>query len=193
MRNEWGIASICDIVLNHTANESEWLLENPETAYSCFTMPHLRPAFLLDVVFSSISNDAAAGNLENVGVPKLIETDDDIQVSIVFEFPCEMFLIDENFVFCRLCDINCTRFICRKQNSVNSINATQRNMCRISMRKFDWAKSPVQAIHPFCWTNWRSFKIRNTSVWAQQSILIWHWPNTTSTGNNYFDSLFEWN
>lgn len=81
VRNEWGIASICDIVLNHTANESEWLLENPESTYSCFTMPHLRPAFLLDVVFSSVSIDTAAGYLENVGVPKLVETEQHIQVS----------------------------------------------------------------------------------------------------------------
>ncbi|TMW42884.1 hypothetical protein DOY81_012036, partial [Sarcophaga bullata] len=27
MRQEWGVTSICDIVLNHTANESEWLLD----------------------------------------------------------------------------------------------------------------------------------------------------------------------
>lgn len=81
IRSEWGIASICDIVLNHTANESEWLLEYPEAAYSCFSMPHLRPAFLLDVVFSMVSNDTAAGLLENVGVPKLVETEEHIQVS----------------------------------------------------------------------------------------------------------------
>lgn len=81
IRNEWGIASICDIVLNHTANESEWLLENPETTYSCLTMPHLRPAFLLDVVFSMVSNDTAAGLLENVGVPKIVESEEHIQVS----------------------------------------------------------------------------------------------------------------
>lgn len=81
IRNEWGIASLCDIVLNHTANESEWLLEHPETTYSCFTMPHLRPAFLLDVMFGAVSNDTAAGVLENVGVPKLVESDEHIQVS----------------------------------------------------------------------------------------------------------------
>lgn len=46
MREEWGVASICDIVLNHTGNESPWLLEHPEATYSCFTYPHLRPAFM---------------------------------------------------------------------------------------------------------------------------------------------------
>lgn len=79
VRSEWGIASICDIVLNHTANESEWLIKHPDSTYSCFTMPHLRPAFLLDVVFAIVTRDTADGKLETVGVPKLVENEDHIQ------------------------------------------------------------------------------------------------------------------
>lgn len=79
VRTEWGIASICDIVLNHTANESTWILEHPEATYSCYTMPHLRPAFLLDAIFGKVTADTAAGLLENVGVPIIIENDDHIQ------------------------------------------------------------------------------------------------------------------
>lgn len=79
LRDEWGIASICDIVLNHTANDSEWLKKHPDSTYSCFTMPHLRPAFLLDVVFGWITNDAANGKLETVGVPKIVENEDHLQ------------------------------------------------------------------------------------------------------------------
>ena len=30
MRDEWKMMSICDIVLNHTANETPWLAEHPE-------------------------------------------------------------------------------------------------------------------------------------------------------------------
>ena len=30
MREEWGMLSICDIVLNHTANETPWLQNYPE-------------------------------------------------------------------------------------------------------------------------------------------------------------------
>lgn len=78
-RNDWGIASICDIVLNHTANESDWLQEHPEATYSCATMPHLRPAFLLDAVLGKVSADTAAGDLESVGVPIIVENDDHIQ------------------------------------------------------------------------------------------------------------------
>lgn len=73
------VSSICDIVLNHTANESEWLLEHPDATYSCFTMPHLRPAFLLDVVFGWVTRDVCAGKLEHIGVPPIVETEDHLQ------------------------------------------------------------------------------------------------------------------
>lgn len=79
VRNEWGVTSICDIVLNHTANESEWLQEHPDATYSCHTMPHLRPAFLLDVVFDWVTRDVIAGHLESVGVPVIVENEDHIQ------------------------------------------------------------------------------------------------------------------
>uniref|UniRef100_A0A1B0DM07 Glycogen debranching enzyme n=1 Tax=Phlebotomus papatasi TaxID=29031 RepID=A0A1B0DM07_PHLPP len=77
-REEWGMASICDIVLNHTANESSWLKVHPETTYSCMTCPHLRPAFLLDAVLAMASADTAAGLLETFGVPTEIDREDHI-------------------------------------------------------------------------------------------------------------------
>lgn len=42
-------------------------------------MPHLRPAFLLDAVFGWVTRDVAAANLENAGVPAIIENEDHIQ------------------------------------------------------------------------------------------------------------------
>ncbi|XP_070066606.1 glycogen debranching enzyme isoform X2 [Drosophila virilis] len=72
-RQEWGVASICDIVLNHTANESDWLLKHPDATYSCATCPYLRPAFLLDAALAQCSEDIAAGKLEHVGVPEIID------------------------------------------------------------------------------------------------------------------------
>ncbi|XP_037040350.1 glycogen debranching enzyme isoform X3 [Bradysia coprophila] len=79
MRANWGIASICDIVLNHTANESEWIHDHPEAAYSCFTCPYLRPAFLLDALLAQVTVDTKAGLLETVGVPQIVETEDHLQ------------------------------------------------------------------------------------------------------------------
>ncbi|XP_058825624.1 glycogen debranching enzyme isoform X2 [Topomyia yanbarensis] len=79
MREEWGIASICDIVLNHTANESIWIREYPECTYNCYTSPHLRPAFLLDALLARFGEDVAEGLLEHVGVPKVVETSDHLQ------------------------------------------------------------------------------------------------------------------
>ena len=73
VREDWGMASICDIVLNHTANESEWLREHPDATYSCANSKHLRPAFLLDAILSLCSDDAAAGLLVGNGVPEVID------------------------------------------------------------------------------------------------------------------------
>lgn len=79
IRDNWGIASICDIVLNHTANESQWIQDYPEASYSCFTCPYLRPAFLLDALLAQATADTKAGHLEIVGVPQIVETEDHLQ------------------------------------------------------------------------------------------------------------------
>lgn len=79
MRDEWDMASICDIVLNHTGNESLWLQEHPEATYSCFTCPHLRPAFLVDFMLAIVGADCKKGNFELFGCPAVIENEDHIQ------------------------------------------------------------------------------------------------------------------
>lgn len=42
-------------------------------------MPHLRPAFLLDVVFGWVTRDVCTGKLEHMGVPPIVESEDHIQ------------------------------------------------------------------------------------------------------------------
>lgn len=79
LRDEWGVASICDIVLNHTGNESEWLLDHPEATYSCSTSPHLRPAFMLDVLLAKVGEDVNKGLLNCCGVPSVICSESHIQ------------------------------------------------------------------------------------------------------------------
>lgn len=62
------MAFVCDIVLNHTANESQWLQEHPECSYNCKNSPHLRPAALLDFLLFKIGEDVSNGALEPYGI-----------------------------------------------------------------------------------------------------------------------------
>jgi glycogen debranching enzyme len=43
-----GMLSIVDIVLNHTANDSKWIVDHPEATYNTDDCPHLYCAWLFD-------------------------------------------------------------------------------------------------------------------------------------------------
>ncbi|XP_050557040.1 glycogen debranching enzyme isoform X2 [Spodoptera frugiperda] len=75
MRTEWKMLSICDIVLNHTANETPWLSEHPEATYNCANCPHLRPAALLDALLARLTADVARGDHEPRGVPRAVTSE----------------------------------------------------------------------------------------------------------------------
>eukprot|EP00092_Neocalanus_flemingeri_P012105 GFUD01013053.1.p1 GENE.GFUD01013053.1~~GFUD01013053.1.p1 ORF type:complete len:1475 (+),score=544.67 GFUD01013053.1:73-4497(+) len=70
LRSDWGLLSICDIVLNHTANETPWLAEQTEATYNLLNCPHLRPAFILDRVVKRLAADTGAGVWVGKGIPK---------------------------------------------------------------------------------------------------------------------------
>lgn len=76
MRTEWKMLSICDIVLNHTANESPFLISHPECTYNCVNSPHLRPAYILDAVLFELTIQVAAGEWEFKGIPTVVDTED---------------------------------------------------------------------------------------------------------------------
>ncbi|KAF5292269.1 hypothetical protein FQR65_LT11232 [Abscondita terminalis] len=76
MRNEWKILSICDIVLNHTANETDWLEDHPESTYNCLNCPYMRPAYLLDSALYQFSMDIKKGFYETEGIPIEIDCED---------------------------------------------------------------------------------------------------------------------
>ncbi|XP_025994344.2 glycogen debranching enzyme isoform X2 [Solenopsis invicta] len=76
MRTEWKMLSICDIVLNHTANESPFLVSHPECTYNCINSPHLRPAYILDAVLFELTTQVASGAWEFKGIPTVVDTED---------------------------------------------------------------------------------------------------------------------
>ena len=78
------VLSICDIVLNHTANESPFLVSHPECTYNCLNCPHLRPAYLLDATLFELTVQVAAGEWEMKGIPPVVETEDHLNVRNAF-------------------------------------------------------------------------------------------------------------
>lgn len=79
------ILSICDIVLNHTANESPWLAEHPESAYNLINSAHLRPAYLLDRLLYYVSVDIGNGKYVDRGIESSITNEDQLQVGYLFK------------------------------------------------------------------------------------------------------------
>eukprot|EP00351_Strombidinopsis_sp_SopsisLIS2011_P005930 CAMPEP_0116871884 /NCGR_PEP_ID=MMETSP0463-20121206/2418_1 /TAXON_ID=181622 /ORGANISM="Strombidinopsis sp, Strain SopsisLIS2011" /LENGTH=130 /DNA_ID=CAMNT_0004511119 /DNA_START=681 /DNA_END=1073 /DNA_ORIENTATION=+ len=58
--NNQGLLSIVDIVLNHSACNSEWVFEHPEVGYDTSTNSrHLNSAYVLDRCLEDLSKDYA--------------------------------------------------------------------------------------------------------------------------------------
>ena len=72
--------SICDVVINHTANDSPWIQDHPECAYNLENSKHLRPAYLLDIALYKFSIEVGKGLWENRGIPTEVTTEDQLQV-----------------------------------------------------------------------------------------------------------------
>ncbi|ESO09331.1 hypothetical protein HELRODRAFT_109597 [Helobdella robusta] len=75
MNEEWGVLSLTDLVFNHTANESPWILEHPECAYNLINSPHLKPAYLMDRILWHFSMDVGKGLYESLGVPAKFDSE----------------------------------------------------------------------------------------------------------------------
>ncbi|KAF9557321.1 glycoside hydrolase family 13 protein [Agrocybe pediades] len=74
-REEYGLLSLTDVVLNHTANDSPWLLEHPEAGFSPANTPHLTPALELDSAMIEFSS-----SLSSKGLPTTISNGHDVEI-----------------------------------------------------------------------------------------------------------------
>ncbi|OBZ74017.1 Glycogen debranching enzyme [Grifola frondosa] len=72
-REEYGLLNLTDVVLNHTANDSPWLLEHPEAGYSPANTPHLTPALELDTAMIEFS-----ASLQSAGLPTVVTSEQDV-------------------------------------------------------------------------------------------------------------------
>lgn len=82
LNNEWNMLSVTDMVYNHTANDSQWLMDHPECAYNLANSPHLKPAYLLDRIIYYTSLKVASHALEKSdGIPARIRNQQHLDVS----------------------------------------------------------------------------------------------------------------
>ncbi|KAF5317624.1 hypothetical protein D9758_018222 [Tetrapyrgos nigripes] len=72
-REEYGLLSLTDVVLNHTANDSAWLVDHPESGFSPANSPHLTPALELDSAMIEFS-----ASLSSKGLPTLVKSEQDV-------------------------------------------------------------------------------------------------------------------
>ncbi|KAH9417750.1 hypothetical protein DERP_011461 [Dermatophagoides pteronyssinus] len=79
LRKEHGVISIIDIVLNHTANESPWLRQYPDSAFNCKNSPWLRPAFLLDRMLYNVTLDIEQDRWIDRGIHSNINSVDQLE------------------------------------------------------------------------------------------------------------------
>lgn len=67
------LLSLTDIVLNHTANNTDWLLEHPDAGYNLTTAPWLESAYLLDTKLLDLGE-----KLAELGLPTEVKAEDDL-------------------------------------------------------------------------------------------------------------------
>ena len=72
-RETYGLLSLTDVVLNHTANNSPWLEDHPESGYNVVNSPHLTPALELDSAVLELS-----AKLAERGLPTTISSEADL-------------------------------------------------------------------------------------------------------------------
>uniref|UniRef100_A0A8R1IU78 Glycogen debranching enzyme glucanotransferase domain-containing protein n=1 Tax=Caenorhabditis japonica TaxID=281687 RepID=A0A8R1IU78_CAEJA len=73
IEKEWEILTVQDVVWNHAAKNSKWLLQHPDSAYNCHNSPHLRPAYVIDRVYHQFGKEVGEGVWAHRGIPPIVE------------------------------------------------------------------------------------------------------------------------
>ncbi|KAK2612738.1 bifunctional 4-alpha-glucanotransferase/amylo-alpha-1,6-glucosidase [Conoideocrella luteorostrata] len=73
LEREHSLLSLTDIVLNHTAHNTKWLQEHPESGYNLSTAPWLESAYELDSKLLELSS-----NMTSLGLPVDPKSQDDL-------------------------------------------------------------------------------------------------------------------
>ena len=82
MEHDLGVLTIADVVWNHTASDTNWLIDHPEAGYHVGNSPHLEPAALLDEALITLTQHMEAGQVN--GVPTHVQSEKDL--SHCFEY-----------------------------------------------------------------------------------------------------------
>lgn len=80
MAIEWKVLSLTDLVFNHTATDSPWIMDHPECVYNLNNSPHLKPAYLVDRVLYHFNLDVADGKYKHRGIPPEINSEEHLDV-----------------------------------------------------------------------------------------------------------------
>tara|TARA_B110000285_G_scaffold232850_1_gene305022 strand:+ start:688 stop:1353 length:666 start_codon:yes stop_codon:yes gene_type:complete len=71
--------SVVDIVLNHTANDSKWIVDHPEATYNTDDCPHLYCAWLFDKMIQDFSLEYAHRKIPECPAAPYIRTEAELQ------------------------------------------------------------------------------------------------------------------
>ncbi|KAJ5607826.1 hypothetical protein N7537_004445 [Penicillium hordei] len=73
MEKDYGLLTLTDVVWNHTAHNSKWLEEHPESGYSVETAPWLEAALELDSALLKFGD-----SLQDIGLPTEFKNEEDL-------------------------------------------------------------------------------------------------------------------
>jgi hypothetical protein len=75
-KKKYNVGGFVDIVLNHTAINSDWLYKNPDSGYNLFNTPHLNVAYEMDKILLEYSKRYAEKRVSCKGAPFIYNDSD---------------------------------------------------------------------------------------------------------------------